>query len=139
MEELNEEVTEEVTEQDNEQSLEQEVENVIDETKFESAGNDSVIKVDLSQPPPVGEEVVEEKENTEPEIKEEVVEKEQPIMEEVTEQEPQTVEEAEEIIEEAAEEGADRIACSFLDVVEKAEDYHGNTFADAAEDKHFFR
>jgi len=100
MEELNEEVVEETTEQNDEQSLEQEVENVIDETKFESAGDPDVIKIDLSQPPPVGEEVVEEKENTEPET----VEEEQPVMEEVTEQEPQTIEEAEEVIEEAIEE-----------------------------------
>ena len=104
MQELNEQVAEEVTEQNDEQSLEQEVENVIDETKFESAGDPDVIKIDLSQPPPVKEEVAEEKENTEPQVKEEVVEKEQPVMEEVTEQEPQTVEEAEEIIEEAVEE-----------------------------------
>ena len=61
MQELNEQVAEEVTEQNDAQSLEQEVENVIDETKFDSAGDDSVMKIDLSQPPPVNEEVVEKK------------------------------------------------------------------------------
>ena len=100
MQELNEQVAEEVTEQNDAQSLEQEVENVIDETKFDSAGDDSVMKIDLSQPPPVNEEVVEKKENTEPEA----VEEEQPVMEEVTEQEPQTVEEVEEVIEQVVEE-----------------------------------
>jgi hypothetical protein len=107
MEELNEQVTEEVTEENNEQSLEQEVENVIDETKFESAGDDSVLKVDLSQPPPIAEEVVEETQDVEqsPEIIEEVkdVQQEQPVMEEVVE-ETQTTEPVEQNIEEASTE-----------------------------------
>ena len=49
--EQNEEVVEETTEEQNDESLEQEVESVIDETKFDSAGDDSVFKVDLDSPP----------------------------------------------------------------------------------------
>tara|TARA_R100000654_G_scaffold14795_6_gene31807 strand:- start:67 stop:1248 length:1182 start_codon:yes stop_codon:yes gene_type:complete len=108
MEELNEEVVEETTdsveqtEENNEQPLEEAVEQVIDETKFDSADDPDVIKIDLDSPIPEQkkEEVVEEqKENVE-----EVVEKvaEQPVMEEVTEEEK--VEEVVEAVEEAVEE-----------------------------------
>ena len=107
MEELNEEVVEETTGQQEDQSLEQEVESVIDETKFDSAGDDSVLKVDLSQPPPIAEEVIEETQDVEksPEIIEEVkdVQQEQPVMEEVVE-ETQTTEPVEQNIEEASTE-----------------------------------
>tara|TARA_R100000353_G_scaffold6349_1_gene8531 strand:+ start:561 stop:1739 length:1179 start_codon:yes stop_codon:yes gene_type:complete len=107
MEELNEEVVEETTEsvdqteENNEQPLEEEVEQVIDNTKFDSADDESVFKVDLDMPPKA-EDIVDEQDNVEQEVVEEVSE--QPIMEEVTEEEPQTVEQAEEIIEEAVEE-----------------------------------
>ena len=47
MTEENKEVLEEVTEQPKEEV----VENKLDESKFESAGNDGVIKIDLSKPP----------------------------------------------------------------------------------------
>jgi hypothetical protein len=81
--ELNEEVVEETTssaEETTEQTNEQPVEEVtekpeIDESKFDSAGNDSVIKVDLSKPPIQPTDNVEKVENNEEEL---------PVMEEVT-------------------------------------------------------
>ena len=100
MTEENKEVIEEITENENEQPLEEAVEQVIDETKFDSADNPDVIKVDLDAPPPQPkqEEVAEEqKENVE--TKEEVVE--QPVMEEVTED---NIEEVKEVVEDAVEE-----------------------------------
>jgi hypothetical protein len=98
------EVTEEVTEENTEQPIEEVVQE-IDESKFNSAGDDSVIKVDLNNPPePKSEEVekqpAEEKKVDvveEPEAKEEVAE-EQATLQEVTEEE---VEKVEEQIEEA--------------------------------------
>jgi len=92
MTEENKEVLEEVTEEQVEQPVEEVVESKIDESKFESAGDDSVIKIDLSKPPstqedenveekPVEEEKIEVVE--EPEAKEEVIE-EQPVLQEVT-------------------------------------------------------
>jgi len=106
--EQNEEVVEETTEEQNDESLEQEVESVIDETKFDSAGDDSVFKVDLDSPPQQTEqkeEVVEQEEkNVEP-VSETEAEQPEVVIEEVTEEEePQTVEQAEEIIEEAVAE-----------------------------------
>ena len=105
MTEENNEVLEEVTEEQVEQPKEEVVEQKIDESKFQSAGDDSVIKVDLSKPPvqeseevkeePAKEEKVDVVEETE--IKEEVVE-EQPVLQEITEKE---VEKVEEQIEEA--------------------------------------
>ena len=68
----------------------------VDESKFESAGDDSVIKVDLSKPVEgtVEEEVVEP-------VAEEVVEVETPVLEEITEE---VVEEVVEQVEEAVAE-----------------------------------
>jgi hypothetical protein len=60
MAEENKELLEEVTEEQTEQPAEEVVENKIDESKFESAGDDSVIKIDLSQPPPEQSEEVEQ-------------------------------------------------------------------------------
>jgi len=102
MEELNEEVVEETTEQQEEQPLEQEVEDVIDETKFDSAGDESVIKIDLDNTP-------KQEQNVETPVveEEEAVEEEQPIMEEVTDEEPQTIQEAEEEIVEAVAEAVE--------------------------------
>ena len=99
--ELNEEVTEEVTDsveettdENTEQPEEEVVEETIDESKFESAGDDSVIKIDLSKPPKQPQEVVEEKENVVEEIKvEDSNKQEEPVIEEVTE-----VKEIEEVI-----------------------------------------
>ena len=103
-----EEVTDEVTSQENEtteQVVEQpieEVENKIDLSKFDSADNPDIIKVDLSNPPTTEQPVVEEKENLE-EVVEEVN---QPVVEEVVEEsvEDKQVEEVKEAVEEAVEE-----------------------------------
>jgi hypothetical protein len=105
-----EEVTD-VTEESTEQPIE-EVSQEIDESKFDSAGDDSVIKIDLTKPPidqseeveqqPAEEEKVDVVE--EPEVKEEVVEEqteEEPLLQEVTEEEEKEVEET---IEEAVAE-----------------------------------
>jgi hypothetical protein len=104
-----------------EETVDQPVENTIDESKFESAGDDSVIKVDLSKPPSTeetnetqeaetdpagvvgGDEnagATEEQEEVQPQG--EVQEEELPVLEEVTEEEVQErVEQAEEVVEEA--------------------------------------
>ena len=95
MEEENKEVVEETTQETTEQ---------VDESKFESAGDDSVIKVDLNAPPQDKKEtevVAEEKtEETEAvtEVAEETEAQETPVLEEITEDE---VEEVEEQVEEA--------------------------------------
>jgi len=101
MEEENKEVVEETT---------QETTGQVDESKFESAGDDSVIKVDLSAPPQEkeGTEVVVEEKTEETEAVTEVTEEtevqpetetqETPVLEEITEEE---VEEVEEQVEEA--------------------------------------
>ena len=101
MEEENEKVVEETTQETTEQ---------VDESKFESAGDDSVIKVDLSAPPQEKEEteVVAEEKTEEVEAVTEVTEEteaqpetetqETPVLEEITEEE---VEEVEEQVEEA--------------------------------------
>ena len=105
MEEENENVVEETTQETTEQ---------VDESKFESANDDSVIKVDLSKPPTPKEDevkednaddsgVVAELENAEPtqeqeEIQPETETQETPVLEEITEDE---VEEVEEQVEEA--------------------------------------
>jgi len=100
MEEENEKVVEETTQETTEQ---------VDESKFESAGDDSVIKVDLSAPPKeVETEVVAEEKTEEVEVVTEITEEaeaqpeaetqETPVLEEITEDE---VEEVEEQVEEA--------------------------------------
>jgi len=105
MEEENKEVVEETTQETTEQ---------VDESKFESAGDDSVIKVDLSKPiEPEQDEakednvddsgVVAESEDAEPtqeqeEVQPETETQETPVLEEITEEE---VEEVEEQVEEA--------------------------------------
>jgi len=110
MTEENKEVVEETTEENVEQTT-----NEVDESKFESAGDDSIIKIDLSKPPPTQENeeteeepVEEEKVDVveEPESKEEIVEEteDQPTIQEVTEEEEAEVEEIKEEIEEAVAE-----------------------------------
>jgi len=105
MEEENKEVVEEITQETTEQ---------VDESKFESAGDDSVLKVDLSKPPiPKENEVKEsnaddsgvvasaEDANTtqeQEEVQPEAQAQETPVLEEITEEE---VEEVEEQVEEA--------------------------------------
>jgi len=107
MTEENKEVLEEITEEQVEQPVEEVVENKIDESKFESAGDDSVVKIDLSKPPvqeseevkeqPVEEEKVDVVE--EPEAEKEDVLDEQPVLEEIVEE--KEVEKVEEQIQEA--------------------------------------
>jgi len=109
MEEKDEQVVEETTQETTEQ---------VDESKFESAGNDNVIKVDMSKPPIPKENetkednaddsgVVAESENAEPtqeqeEIQPEAQAQETPVLEEITEDSTEEeVAEAEEQIEEA--------------------------------------
>ena len=101
------EVTEDVTEENVEQPKEEVVQE-IDESKFDSAGNPDVIKIDLDKPPIQNSEKVEKQPAEEkvdvveePEVKEEPAE-EQPILQEVTEDEK--VEEVQEAVEEAVEE-----------------------------------
>ena len=102
-EEIKEEFTEEVNQNENEQPLEEAIEEAIDESKFESAGDPDVVKVNLDASPPEQKVVEGKKENVE-EKQEEVVEEitEQPVVEEITEEEK--VEEVTEAVEEAVEE-----------------------------------
>ncbi len=84
----------------------------VDESKFESAGDDSVVKVDLNNPPKEKEtETVQEKVVEETTSEEDVVEQsteedtETPVLEEITDEEvEETVEELEEQVEEAVAE-----------------------------------
>ena len=113
MEEKNENVVEETTQETTEQ---------VDESKFESAGDDSVIKVDLSKPPTPKEEenetkednaddsgVVAESKDAEPTEKQEEIQpeaetQETPVLEEITEEEESVetiVEEVQEAVAEA--------------------------------------
>ena len=108
MEEKDEQVVEETTQESTEQ---------VDENKFESAGDDSVTKVDLSKPPKekedeqpvdntktedVQEEVIEETTSKEEVVDESTEDTETPVLEEITEEE--TAEELEEQVEEAVAE-----------------------------------
>ena len=78
-------IVEETIEQPIEEVVEKEiVEEKIDESKFKSAGDDSVVKIDLSQPPP---------ESKSEEVEEEPVEKEEVEMVEEPEAKEETVEE----------------------------------------------
>jgi len=108
MAEENKEVVEETTDQPVEQVTEEKVENKIDESKFESAGDDSVVKVDLSKPPEIKSEEVKEKQAEEEVVvvneeskPEEVVEDNTPVLQEITEEE---ISEVEEEVEEAVAE-----------------------------------
>ena len=101
MEENNKEVVEETTEK----VVEKKEQPRDEKGKFTSKKkikDDEVVKVDLSKPPPVKEEVVEDKKENvvkEPEVVEEVTE--QPIIEEITQEEK--VEEIKQVAEEAIE------------------------------------
>ena len=108
----NEEVVEETTQDQVEQKPVEETTPQIDESKFESAGDDSIMKVDLSQPP-VSKEVANEEPDTKEEVIEEIIEnkveepvneqeeKEEVILEEITNEEVE--EKVEELVEEAEE------------------------------------
>jgi hypothetical protein len=97
--EENKEVVEETTEQTNEQPVEEVVEPKVDESKFNSAGDDDVVKVDLDVPVQEKEEQEITKVNVdkEPETQEDI-----PVIEEVIEEEK--VENVEKVVEEAVEE-----------------------------------
>jgi len=108
MTEENKEVIEEVTEEQVEQPKEEVVENKIDESKFDSAGDDSVIKIDLSKPPVQESEKVEKEEPAKEEkvdvVEEPVAQEDTPVLEEITEEdlkEPETVDQIEEAVAEA--------------------------------------
>ena len=57
VEEITTDSAEEIVEENKEQPIEEVVEKTIDESKFKSAGNPDIIKVDLSQPPAQTEQV----------------------------------------------------------------------------------
>ena len=109
MAEENKEVLEEVTEEQIEQPKEEVVEEKIDESKFDSAGDDSVIKVDLSNPPTQESEEIEKQPAEEEKVdvvEEPVAQEETPILEEITEEdlkevEENNIEEVKEAVEEA--------------------------------------
>jgi hypothetical protein len=103
VEEVTGEVAEQPTEQPTEQ-VEEKTEQKIDESKFESAGDDSVIKIDLSKPPVQNNEEVEEKPveeekvdvvNEQQESTKEVSEEQEdaPVLEEVVDGEVDNIEE----------------------------------------------
>ena len=133
MEEENKEVVEEITQETTEQ---------VDETKFESAGDDSVMKVDLSKPPTPKEDEVEESnaddsgvvasaENADaPQEQEEVhaeaQTQEAPVLEEITEEE---IEVAEEQVEEAIAE-AEATGSPLPENIQKLMDFMEETGGD---------
>ena len=142
MEEKNEEVVEETTQDQVEQTPVEETPQ-IDESKFESAGDDSIIKVDLSKPPVIPEEnetkesdtndsgVVAESENAEPaqeqeEVQPEAETQETPVLEEITEEE---VEEVAEQVEEAIAE-AEATGNPLPESVQKLVDFMDETGGD---------
>ena len=95
----------EVVEETTEENVEQPVEEVVDEvdlSKFDSAEDPDVIKIDLDKAPEVKSEEVEQQpaEEEKVDVVEEVVD--QPVLQEVTEEEK--VEEVQEAVEEAVEE-----------------------------------
>jgi hypothetical protein len=136
MEEENEKVVEETT---------QETTGQVDESKFESAGDDSVIKVDLNKPPePKQDEVKEdnandsgvvaESEDAEPtqeqeEVQPEAETQETPVLEEITEEE---VEEVEEQVEEAIAE-AEATGKPLPENIQKLMDFMEDTGGDLSD------
>ena len=132
MEEENKEVVEETTQETTEQ---------VDESKFESAGDDSVIKVDLSAPPQekeeievVAEEKTEEVEavtevTEETEVQPEAETQEAPVLEEITEEE---VAEVEEQVEEAVAE-AEATGKPLPENIQKLMDFMDETGGDLSD------
>ena len=137
MEEENEKVVEEITQ---DQSVE-----TVDESKFESAGDDSVLKVDLSKPPtPKKDEVkesdadnsgvvdgVENADTTQEqeEVQPEVQAQETTVLEEITEEE---VEEVEEKVEEAIAE-AEATGKPLPENIQKLMDFMKDTGGDLSD------
>jgi hypothetical protein len=136
MEEENEKVVEEITQETTEQ---------VDESKFESAGDDSVMKVDLSKPPTPREDEVKESdaddggvvasaEDAKPtqeqeEVHAETETQETPVLEEITEEEVEAVEEqVEEAIAEAQATGK-----PLPDNIQKLMDFMDDTGGDLSD------
>ena len=147
MEEKNENVVEEITQDKVEQTTVEETPQV-DESKFESAGDDNVVKVDLSKPPTPKEEkdetkkdnaddsgVVAESENTEPtqeqkEIQSKTETQEAPALEEITEESTEEeVAEVEEKVEEAIAE-AEATGTPLPENIQKLVDFMEETGGD---------
>ena len=89
MTEENKEVVEETTDQ----PIEETIESVIDETKFDSAGNPDIIKIDLDAPPPQPEQEEQVVEEVKENVEQPVVE--QQAVEEVSSDEPDHIEKME--------------------------------------------
>ncbi len=105
--EENNDVIEEITEEKNEQPSEKVVENVLDESKFDSAGDPDIIKIDLSAPPPEPKKEEKAVEETKENVNTVEEKTEAPVIEEITEEKKvEEVEEVKEVIEEAVEETA---------------------------------
>ena len=147
MEEKNENVVEEITQDKVEQTTVEETPQV-DESKFESAGDDNVVKVDLSKPPTPKEEkdetkkdnaddsgVVAESENTEPtqeqkEIQSKTETQEATALEEITEESTEEeVAEVEEKVEEAIAE-AEATGTPLPENIQKLVDFMEETGGD---------
>jgi len=126
MEEENEKVVEEITQ---DQTVE-----TVDESKFESAGDDSVLKVDLSAPPPEQKVETEAEEKPEEAVTEvtseaETETQEAPVLEEITEEE---VVEVEEQVEEAIAE-AQATGKPLPDNIQKLMDFMEDTGGDLSD------
>jgi len=136
MEEENEKVVEEITQETTEQ---------VDESKFESAGDDSVLKVDLSKPPTPKEDEVKESNadnsgvvdgvedadapQEQEEVQPEAQTQETPVLEEITEEE---VEEVEEKVEEAIAE-AEATGKPLPENIQKLMDFMDETGGDLSD------
>jgi len=127
-----EQVVEETTEKQVEQPVEEVVVEKIDESKFESAGDPDVIKVDLSKPPTteetVSDDVVAENQEVESTTKE-VNDNEQEVLQDVTNEEIENVEE--EIIEAVAE--AEKTGKPLPENIEKLIDFMEETGGDLSD------
>ena len=123
----------EETQQVEETPQAEETTDVVDESKFESAGDDSVIKIDLNKPveEPVEETVQEQEvEVVAEETTEEVVEAEAPVIEEVIEEiTDEKIEEVEEQIEEAVAE-AEATGTPLPENIQKLVDFMEETGGD---------
>jgi hypothetical protein len=102
-----------------EQPKKEVVENKIDESKFESAGDDSVIKLDLSKPPVKKSEEVEEEPTKEDEV---VVVNEEPKTEEVVESVEETVAEETPVVQEVTDEEVEEVQEQIQEAIIEAEE-----------------
>tara|TARA_R100000655_G_scaffold38409_2_gene73424 strand:+ start:3649 stop:4833 length:1185 start_codon:yes stop_codon:yes gene_type:complete len=102
-----------------EQPKKEVVENNIDESKFESAGDDSVIKVDLSKPPVKKSEEVEEEPAKEDEV---VVVNEEPKTEEVVESVEKAVAEEVPVVQEVTDEEVEEVQEQIQEAITEAEE-----------------